>query len=113
MILPKKFFFQLTGFYNGPMVTPQGTIKDMYSMDAALKKDFWKDNASLSFRISDIFNTLKFSTNIIGDGFTSDMVRKRETRIFYVTFTYRINQDIKLKSKPKEENSKSPYDEGL
>ncbi len=112
MMLPKKFFFQITGFYNGPMVTPQGKIKEMYSLDAALKKDLWKDKATISLRLSDIFNTLKFRINTYGDGFNADMIRKRETRILYLTFTYRINGGIKQKPKSKDENGKMPFDEG-
>lgn len=113
MMLPQKFSFQITGFYNGPMVTPQGTMRPMSSVDAALKKDIWKDKASLSFRVSDIFNTLKFSTTVLGDGFTGTLVRKRETRIAFLSFTYKINGGVKQKAKPQQQDDKINLDDNL
>ena len=95
------------------MITPQGTMKPMTSVDAAIKKDFWKDKVSLSIRVSDIFNTMKFSTTVLGDGFTGTLERKRETRIAFLTFTYKINGGVKQKSKPQQQEDKNNLDDSL
>ena len=110
-MLPKKFILQITGFYNGPMVTPQGEMKPMYSFDAAIKKDFLKNNKlSLSVRVSDIFNTLKFDMTSQGSNFNGEMIRKRETRVGYISLIYRIGgqQSKSTKKKDTNGNGKQP-----
>jgi len=110
-MLPKKFILQITGFYNGPMVTPQGEMKPMYSIDAAIKKDFLKNNKlSVSVRVSDIFNTLKFDMTSQGSNFNGEMIRKRETRVGYISLIYRIGgqQSKSTKKKDTNANGKQP-----
>ena len=104
-MLPKKFMLQITGYYNGPIVTPQGEIKPLYSIDAALKKDFMKDKRlSISLRVSDIFNTLKFDITSSGENFNGEMIRKRETRVGYISLVYKLGGQQNKSSKKKENN---------
>ncbi|MDD5570889.1 MAG: TonB-dependent receptor [Bacteroidales bacterium] len=111
--LPKKFFIQLTGFYRGPMVTPQGEMKEMYSVDFGLKKDFLKDKATLGIRVSDIFKTMKFSNIMTSEGLNVVMDRVHESRVGYISFTYKINGGIKPKQKKRtDENNYEGGDEG-
>ncbi|MFA6924357.1 MAG: TonB-dependent receptor [Bacteroidales bacterium] len=110
--LPKKFFVQFTGFYRGPMVTPQGEMKEMYSIDFGLKKDFLKDKATLGIRVSDIFNTIKFSNITTTEGLNVIMDRKRESRVGYISFTYKINGGLKQKAKKKPDENNNGGDEG-
>ena len=42
--LPKDFSFQITGFYNSPSVTAQGSRDGFYMMSMGAKKDFLKRN---------------------------------------------------------------------
>ena len=107
MMLPKGIMFQISGFYRGPMVTPQGEMAAMYSADMALKKDFLKDKLSVNFRLSDVFNTQKFKMNIKGDNFTSEGNRRRDSRIAYIGVSYKINGGLKtkIKKRPMDNNN--------
>ena len=71
---PKIFDIQLSYFYSGKILTAQGNLEPFQSMDFAIKKDFFQKMASLSFRVSDLFNTMKFAYNSSGSGFITNFV---------------------------------------
>jgi len=113
MMLPKGIMFQVSGYYRGPMVTPQGEMKSMYSADIALKKDFLKDNKlSVSFRLSDIFNTQKFVMTASDINFSSEATRKRESRVAYLGVSYKINGGLKPKTKKRPMDNNVEDDSG-
>jgi hypothetical protein len=89
--------------YQAPNITPQGTILPMQALDASLKKDVLKGKGNLSVRVSDVFNTRQFAIRTTGVNFTDEFVRKRESRIFFATFTYRFGsmENISKKSNKK------------
>jgi hypothetical protein len=62
-----------------------------------------KEKASIGLRMSDIFNTQKFHMHNSGEGFINDNLRKRETRIVYFNFTYKINGGLKQKQRKRSE----------
>lgn len=105
--LPKKLTLQLNGYYRGPMVNPQGTMKEMYAMDFAARKEFWNEKASISLRISDLFNTFAFRMVNTGSNFDGNMLRRRESRVVYLGFTYKIG-----KNGIKQKKTKKPDDNG-
>ena len=86
---------QISGFCRLPMETQQGEILAIYSVDAAVKQNLFQKRASVSVRVSDIFNTREFNINAFGSGFTSERHHKRESRIGFVTFSWRFGkQDL-------------------
>jgi hypothetical protein len=89
----KKFDIQLAGNYRSATVTSQGTLKPIYSVDLALKKDILKDRGSLTLRVSDIFNTNQINVRAYGDGLFLDLTSKRESRIAFLAFVYRFGTD--------------------
>lgn len=101
----KTLDIQITGNYRAPMVVLQGTMDAMYYADIAVKKDIFKSKASISARLSDIFNTQQFNMHQTGSNFDIQMQRKRESRIFYLGFTYKINGGDKVKDKKKAGDS--------
>jgi outer membrane receptor protein involved in Fe transport len=105
MTLPKKIMFQLTANYRGPQVNLQGTMDAVYSADIAFRKDFLKDKASVSFRLSDVFKTNKFSNHSSGPGFTADMERWRESRVAYLGLTYKFGKDQKSQKRNKKSDN--------
>ncbi len=112
IMLPKGVMFQISGFYRGPMVTPQGQLEAMYSADIALKKDFFKDKLSLSFRLSDVFNTQQFKMSASGTNFSSEHTRKRESRVAYFGLSYKINGGLKSKTKKRPMENNNNVDDG-
>lgn len=114
MKLPANFSVQLSGDYNAPIATPQGTLKNFGSADIGVKKDFLKKkNASLTLSLSDIFNTDKQeSYTQIPDVYTQTSMRKRASRFLRLNFSYAFGkQDFQL-FKRKSNKSRQPDDGG-
>ncbi len=111
--LPKNFSFQVNANYESPKVVTQGTLRETYWVDVALKKGFWKNKATLVLNCSDIFNT---HTSFINYGYET-INRVRETRIGNITFTYRFGKTDLGKSntdkqhKPDDKKKLAPTDE--
>lgn len=100
--LSKTFDAQLGVNYRGPMAAPQGVVRPMGGVDIGLKKDFWNKKASLAFKVSDIFNTQRFSIDLV-DRFVTTARHKWESRTANLTFTWRINQGTERRDKPRGE----------
>jgi outer membrane receptor protein involved in Fe transport len=90
---------QLLYNYQGEFVTAQGTIKPVQTFDAAIKKDFLNNRASVSFRVSDIFNSQKFDSYTSGFGFTQNSYRKRDSRVAFLTLSFKLGS-IDYKQRP-------------
>jgi outer membrane receptor protein involved in Fe transport len=101
MTLPKNFTIQLMGNYRAPMATIQGSMNAMYSADLAIKKEIFNKKANISLRLSDIFNTQKFDMQSSGNDFDLHSIRKRNSRVLYLGFTYKLNSLAKTKDKGK------------
>ena len=61
-------------------------------MDVALRKNFWKNKATLIVNCSDIFKTHVYVTDYKLSSYTETIDRVRETRIGNLTFTYRFGK---------------------
>jgi outer membrane receptor protein involved in Fe transport len=97
--LPKHFTLQLYGRYEGPRVIPQGTVQGFGALDAAIRKEFLKNNAaSLSLSFSDIFNSeRRVEHTETPKVFIQDVNRKRLSQIIRLNFSYRFGkQDFSL-----------------
>ncbi len=101
LTLPGSVLIQISGNYNSPVLGLQGEFKPRYSVDAGVRKDLFKNKASLSLNVTDIFDTQKFGGFSQGENFYQEITRKRESRIATLTFSWFFgNQD----SKKKEQN---------
>ncbi len=90
--LGRGWDLQVNGFYRSPVVMLQGEMKEMFSADMGLRKTVLDRKGTINLRVSDIFNTQSFRMYNYGDNFTIDMERKRNSRMVFVGFTYRINE---------------------
>jgi iron complex outermembrane receptor protein len=112
--LTKTFTFQFTGFYMAPVVQPQGVFQGMSGVDFGTKYDFWKNAASLTFNISDIFNTRHFEVTNDVYGFTMQNYRKRETRIAMLTLSYKFgsqNEQQRFRKRQDQNNNDQRMDD--
>ena len=77
---------QINGRYRGPSITPQGRFNGIKTMDLALQRSFLDQRLSLSFRLSDVFDTRQWSyvTDIPASSFYQEVLRKRESRNLFV-----------------------------
>lgn len=96
--LPKNFSLQVNANYESPRVIAQGSLSQSYWMDIALRKNFWKNKATLVLNCSDVFKTRLFMTYYDLPAFSESINRVKETRIGNITFTYRFGKSDAAKN---------------
>jgi outer membrane receptor protein involved in Fe transport len=84
----KTLVAQLSGNYRAPQVVPQGRVLAVYGIDVALRQRLWHDQAALTLRVSDVFNTRRQYTQLDADDLRADLQTKYETRVGYLGFTW-------------------------
>ncbi|NLN95447.1 MAG: outer membrane beta-barrel protein, partial [Bacteroidales bacterium] len=87
----KNSTLQVSGNYSAPTIMAQGKMKEMYSADIAWRTDFLDRKATFSLRLSDVFNTRKFSAETYGIGFNTVSERKMQSRMLWIGLSYRWN----------------------
>ncbi len=90
--LPAKVDWQTNVFYRGPRNNAQTEFEGILSVDLAFSKDFLNDNATIGFRVSDLFNSRKRRALTVTDNFISDSEFQWRERQFNLSFVYRFNQ---------------------
>ncbi|MET2985413.1 TonB-dependent receptor domain-containing protein [Aureibaculum conchae] len=93
--LPANIDWQTRLFYMGPSEDAQNKRKGMFSTSMAFSKDIFKEKASVTFNISDLFNTRKRAMESFTPTFRSDSEFQWRQRSFNLAFTYRFNQKKK------------------
>ena len=103
--LPYKIDFQINGNYNAPQKTAQGNYKANASANLALSKDVLKEKATITFNVSDIFNSRKRISDLNLPNVHSYSEMQWRERQLTLSFTYRFN-------KAKNEKERQPKKEG-
>jgi len=111
ILLSKDFNIQINANYNSPIVTAQGSIKEVFTTDFAAKKDFMDGQLSVTFRVSDIFNTRDMESVTNGINFYSESYRKMESRVAYFGISYRLSPGNGNKDKDKRPRTDEGMDE--
>jgi outer membrane receptor protein involved in Fe transport len=109
LTLPYKIEWQASVMYFGPSRTAQGRNLSLTMVNTAFSKDIMKDKATISFNVSDIFNSSKRRsvTNLpTVSSYSEFQWRKRQ---FNLSFTYRIN---KKKNERDKNAARSTEEEG-
>ncbi len=102
-----------TGSTGGRMfenVGGQGKIKEIWTIDLGMKKDILQGKGSLTFRVSDLFKTTKYDITSYGDNFETYIQRRRESRVVFVGFSYRINDYKRQKERRPEDSSGDDFE---
>lgn len=86
----KKLDVQVSLNYRSPVVTAQGRRQTSFNTDVAAKYALLQDRGTLSLRVSDVFNTLRYNFTAYGPGLDAVSRNKRETRIAVLSFSYRL-----------------------
>lgn len=103
--LPANIEWQTNAFYMGPSDNVQGRREGMFSIDLALSKDIFNENATLSFNVRDLLNSRKMQS------FTSTQFFDRESefqwrqRSFTVSLVYRFNQQKREQERRNRQNN--------
>lgn len=111
MKLPNIVDFQISYYYSGKMVTTQAIVQPFTSMDLSLKKDFLDSKLSVSFRVQDVFNSLRFKVLLDDPNYTENFFRKRDTRTAFLTVTYKFGKEDK-NQKRRRTDTNAPSNDG-
>jgi hypothetical protein len=92
-VVLKNMSLQSIAEYESPEIVPQGKRKEQYSIDFAVRKDFFKDNkGTLTLSINDVLNSNRFGAIYDTDRFYQDSYRRRNVRNFRITFSYKFGK---------------------
>ncbi|MCE2502843.1 MAG: TonB-dependent receptor [Chlorobi bacterium] len=83
---------QLSYFYRAPFDISNGRINAIHSADLALKQSFLNDRASLSLRISDLFDTRGFSLQRDDDEYYIEVDARRDSRTAWLSFSWNFGR---------------------
>ncbi|WP_457080255.1 TonB-dependent receptor domain-containing protein [Hymenobacter sp. HD11105] len=83
-----KLDVQLTGNYRAAVLTPQGRLAPVGSVDIALRQRLFQDRAALTLRLSDVFNTQRQRITAYADNFEATYNNKWETQVGYIGFSW-------------------------
>ena len=70
----------------------QGVLDAMYYLDLAARMDVMNGNGTVSLRLSDVFKSRGFDMFTYGPSFTSDLIRRTDSRVVFIGFTWRFNE---------------------
>jgi outer membrane receptor protein involved in Fe transport len=104
--LPYNIDWQTNLFYSGPRSDAQTETKGVLSSTVAFSKDIFKDKASITFNINDVFNSRIRKQFTTTPTFESDSEFQWRQRSFNLAFTYRFNQ------KKKQSRDRNAGDDG-
>lgn len=90
--LPWKIDFQTNTFYSGPQKNAQSTTKGILSTNLAFSKDILKDKGTLSFNVSDLFNSRIRRSDIVTRAAQTYSEFQWRERQFTLSFLYRFNK---------------------
>ncbi|HSP82527.1 MAG TPA: outer membrane beta-barrel protein, partial [Gillisia sp.] len=103
--LPAKIEWQTNAFYMGPSDNVQGRREGMFSIDLALSKDIFNDNATLSFNVRDLLNSRKMQSFTSTQFFDRDSEFQWRQRSFTVSLVYRFNQQKREQDRRNRQNN--------
>jgi ferric enterobactin receptor len=101
--LPKHFDLQVRGNYEAAQKTAQGTRKAIYFFDLGLMKDILKKQGTLTLSVTDLLNSRRNRSIILGDNFSNEGDYQWRRRQINLTFSYRIKQNKAAHKKMIEE----------
>jgi hypothetical protein len=101
----KVVFFNFFGLYRSAFYTTQGKKDPSFYMNASAKALFFNRSLSLTFRVSDVFNSMNNDDKKIGEGFVFVNKNSESSRVFS------LGIDYYFQSKASEEVEEAP--EGL
>ena len=107
--LPAKIDWQTNIFYSGPSENAQTKNNAVFSMTLALSKDLFKEKASLTFNINDVFNSRKRVSTSTTSTFISNNEFQWRERSFNLSFTYRFNQKKKTERSSRDFNGENDF----
>ncbi len=92
LTLPKKIDWQTNVYYRGPSENAESKSKGFASVSTAISKDVLKDNGTLTFRVSDVFNSQRRRSNLLTETIKNYSEFQWREPSYTLSFTYRFNE---------------------
>ncbi len=108
--LPKKYSISLYAYYQSPSVSGLFRALENYAVNVGAKKTFWKDNATLSLKLNDVFATGKFRSVLQYGNVNTYWQNEWENRKVSLSLSYKFG-NIKMKT-VKNRNTSTSEEEG-
>ena len=96
--------------YRAPMATEQGRISGRSMFNVALRQKLMGDRASVTMRIVDPFNTMRFRSLTEDERFYQETERRMGARGVFLSFSYNFGQQPRLRPR---ENERSGDDDEM
>lgn len=96
--LPYEIDWQTNAYYIGPRQNAQNKTKGIFSMDVAVSKEIFKDKATVSLNVRDVFNSRIFRRTTETESFFSNNESQWRVRQINLSLLYRFNQQKKRSS---------------
>lgn len=88
--LLQKAQLQFSAIYQAPDIIPQGKIGARYAVDLGIKKQIQQGRGELFLNGTDLFNTLRPTREIKGNGFKLISTDYLETQVFRLGYSYKF-----------------------
>ena len=93
--LTKTTMLQLNGFYRAAELSPQGQELPIYSVNVGMRQDLLNKKLSILLTVSDIFNTLRWASEINTPIMDEKIFGKRRSQIVYLGLSWRFGKNLK------------------
>ncbi|MEM6647112.1 MAG: TonB-dependent receptor [Bacteroidota bacterium] len=80
--------------YRAPLDVPAGRISAFSILNFGVRQDLFGGKGNLNMSLSDPFDTMDFSFQVGDQFFFQEGIRKRESRVLRLTFTYNFGQEV-------------------
>ena len=95
--ITKSTFGQLNAYYRSSRITPQGEFQPIVLLNAGVRQDIIKNQASILLTVSDIFQSLDFESIIDTPILNQRIQYGRNNQIVYLGFIYHFGHTIQKK----------------
>ncbi|WP_027420834.1 outer membrane beta-barrel protein [Crocinitomix catalasitica] len=89
--LKNDWKIQLMTSYNGPVTTAQGLTSPFFRANLALRKSFWKKNATATLQVRDVFSTTKRESTTISNNIEIYSLNEPRTPTIVVGLSLKFN----------------------
>ena len=72
-------------------ISPQGTFDPLFLINLGLRQDLWRNRASITLTVSDVFNALTYRSHIDTPDLQESAEYRRNARVLYLGFIYRLS----------------------
>lgn len=109
----KSTTFTISGIYNSRRLAVVGVVLPRYGIDASVKKQFWKNKAFITLRLTDVFRTRGFWIDVDVDNWIRKVEYRYESQILWIGLGYNFGTKMSSKRTKKSDEQKDRGNDDL